>query len=283
MAEVNNQNNQGKFKKDKDVYALVREADEAKKAAKSKKAKHSVFQLLLYYALPLLSIVLFLGIIVFGTMPAVTGINDYIGEREEKEAEIKDLDKQIASLQGLRESEFQMKNDLDLIDLIVPSEKSQVAKFVGEIADLAEKYNLAESDYSSGEQIENLEGDETDEEAVETETASLIRIPTESTYQALFSDIQSFLDALYNKDDFIIVSVLDMQGFRAREIQAEQQQNQQTSANISIPKSDWTMEVTFEKYQFSESFSDYIVNNLVSINTEPDSTTLEFIRERYAR
>lgn len=271
-------------RKSRSVYEQVKEAEkkEEKLPEQFKKKSQSFVKMLVYYTIPLVSVGVFVSILAFGTVPSVKGILNYMDEIEQKEKEIGDLDKEISKLEGLRDQEYQMISDLSTIDKIVPSEKTQVAKFVGEIEALAEKYDLEESKHESGEQIKKIE-EEVEEES-ESQTVAIIHIPTTSEYIATFDDIKEFLNALYIKDDFIIVSALDMQGYRAREYFASlrEARGEQVSVDLSLSDVSWTMEVTFEKYQFSKGFSQYIDENLVSITTEPDNDTLQFIRERYS-
>lgn len=271
-------------KKSKSVYEQVKEAEkkDEKLPEQFKKKSQSFVKMLIYYSIPLVSVGVFVGILIFGTVPSVKGILNYIDEKEEKEKKVEGLDKEISKLEGLREQEYQIILDLATIDKIVSSNKTQVAKFVGEIEALAEKYDLEESKHESGEQIKKIEEDMQEES--ESLTAAIIHIPTTSEYVATFDSITEFLNALYKKDDFIIVSTLDMQGYRAREYFASLQETQgeQVSVDLSLSDVSWTMEVTFEKYQFSKGFSQYIDENMVSITTDPDNDTLQFIRDRYS-
>lgn len=266
-------------KKSESVYKAVEEAQKEKEKAKRFK---SPIQMFAYYALPIASIGVFLGVLLFGTIPSIKGIinwNKLLGEKKE---EIKDLDKQIASLKDLKARESEIDSDLAIIDKIVPSEKTQVAKFVGEIDELAQTHNLEESSYESGEQIEELE--ENVEEQSKKETATIIHIPTTSEYISPFENIKNFLNALYQKKDFIIVSLLEMQGHSAREYLAaiQQQEGQAVTVNTSLSQDSWTMGVTFEKYQFSKGFNQYISENFVSVESEPDEKTLQYIRNRFS-
>ncbi|MBN2015753.1 hypothetical protein JW766_02880 [Candidatus Dojkabacteria bacterium] len=272
-------------KREKGVHELVKDAEKGRKAPlpeKFKKSGKNALKMILYYSAPLISIAIFLLILVLGTIPAVKGIVQSNNEIEEKNGEIKELEKQIKVLEALRLNEADVNMDLATIDKIVPSEKTQVAKFVGEIEEMAKLYNLEESKYESGETIEKLE--EEIEEELKKESAAIIHIPTSSEYIATFEDIKEFLNALYYKDDFIIVSSLDMQGYEAREYQAGRQREmgEQVTIDTTIPVTEWTMKVTFEKYQFSEGFSKYLEENLVSMQSKPNEETLIFIREKYS-
>ncbi len=274
-------------KKTKSVNEQVKEAlkesdGQTDLTGKFKKKSESFVKMLIYYSLPLFGIALFVGILVFGTVPTIKGTLNYIDEKEEKEEEVDELEEEISRLKSFEDNQYQINSDLKTIDKIVSSQKTQVAKFVGEIESLAEEYSLEESKHESGEQIKRIE--EEIEEAETRETASVIHIPTTSEYVATFNDIKDFLDALYEKDDFIIVSSLDMQGYTAREYFASLQEElgEQVTVDTTLSVISWTMEVTFKKYQFSEGFDNYIEENMVTLTTEPDEETLEFIRERYS-
>lgn len=270
--------------KKKNIYEQVKESEKKRKSLQStiKKSGRSVVSAVIYYSLPLFSIGVFFAIVFAGTVPSIKGIQDSVRTIEEKEEEIADLDDQIASLQDLKSQEAQMENDLAIIDRIVPSEKTQVAKFVGEISDLAETNDLEESKYESGEQIEKVQ-EEIDEE-LKKETAAIINIPATSQYLSEFDNIEAFLFSLYNKDDFIMVSALDMQGGEAREYLASRQEARGEAVTIdtTLPYYSWTMKVTFEKYQFSSGFNNYLLENLVPITAEPNNEILVYIRNRYS-
>lgn len=273
--------NQRKSKQN--VYDEMRKAEEERKlSSKMKKKGRSLLQTIMYYGMPLISLGIFFGVSVWGTIPSIKGIFNYMDEIELKQEKLEDLESDLEVITNLKAQEASMRRDLDIIEAIVPSEKTQVARFVGEIVDLAEKYDVKEYEYASGENRQNVE----EEEEVETQQldkASIIRIPSESEYVATFENIEDFLNALYFKDDFIIVGLLDMKGEGARRFVASQQLRQGTEVTIdqSLSSKDWQMEVTFEKYQFSKGFSEYIKENLVSLRSEPNQEILKYIRKRY--
>ena len=265
-------------KKSGSVYKALEKAREEEEEKKRKKP--SLLQTVVYFGLPLASVGVFLGILTIGTIPSIQKISDNRGVLNEKKEEIQDLDRQIEALKRLKTREAEMDADLSIIDRIVPSAKTQVAMFVGEIDTLAKDHSLVESSYEAGEEIEKLE--EEIEEQAESDVA-IINIPTTSEYVAAFEAIESFLNALYQKKDFIIVRELDMQGHLAREYLAALQraEGRQVTVDTTLAITEWTMAVTFEKYQFSKGFTEYISENFVSINSEPDESTLEYIRDRY--
>lgn len=268
----------------KDVHTLVKEAEEQKRVAVSErleKGGQKVLQEIVYYALPLLSIAIFIGILIWGTWPAVQGILNYRTSQKEKNNQIVDLDNEISSLKALKTKEYEFERDLAIIDSIVPSAKTEVVKFVAEIAGLSEQYNLIETTHETSELAQKLQ--EEVAQKAESETVAIIQIPTRSEYQASFEDMQNFLNALYNKDDFIIISELSIQGQAARDFQAarQAQMGEDITVDQSLSANTWTMEVTFAKYQFSKSFSEFIVNNLIPITTYPNEVVLEYIRTRY--
>ena len=272
-------------KSSESVYAKLKETeeDQLNLTQKLQKQSKSFAKGIAYYSLPLISIAIFAALLIFGTIPAIKKILNYNREIESKQGEIDELDREIGSLEELKANQYEIESDLDIIDSIVPSEKTQVAKFVGEIEDLALQYGLEESKHESGETIERLEDKDDEDEETTDESAAIRNIPTTSEYVAEFGSIKNFLNALYNKNDFIIVNSLDMQGHEAREYYAKLQEDrgEQVTVDTDLSVVSWTMEVTFEKYQFSKGFNEYLSENSVSINVDPDEETLNFIRERY--
>jgi hypothetical protein len=270
-------------KKSRTVHEQVSEVEKARLPQQVKQKSEGFLKMIVYYSLPLISIGLFSAVLIFGTIPSVKNIVAKMSEIKEKNEQIQTLNKQIAALVDLQGKESRLDSDIAIIDRIVPSEKTQVAKFVGEIEELAAQYSLEESSQKSGEQIENLE--EKIEEETKTETAAIIHIPTSSEYVSSFDNISDFLNALYEKDDFIIVKTLNLQGYEAREYFASKQEQlgEEVYIDTSLKDQDWTIEVTFEKYQFSEGFGQYIAENFVDITNEPDESTMEFIRAKYGK
>jgi len=256
-----------------DVYALVGDAekDNPRGIQKLSRTGRGLIKEITSYSLPILSILIFVGILIWGTIPSVRdGILERIERIKQKKAEVEDLDRQIAKLEELKYSEPDIDYDLEIINKIVPSEKTQVALFVTEVDDLAKENDLEKAQFESGEDI------------IE-ETNQFRIIPTTSEYIAKFESIQNFLNELYIKDDFIIVQALDMQGAKAREYYASRQKDNDgpDAVDTSLSSSTWTMEVTFAKYQFSNTFTDYTKENLVSIYDEANQNTIDFIRDRY--
>lgn len=271
-------------KKTSSIYELVKEGEKERESLSQKVQKkgRGFFSGIIYYGLPVLSVVIFMVLIFAGTVPAIkNGILDRMDQIEAKELEIEDLNQQIASLEELKAQEPQILTDLKVIDKIAPTGKTQVAKFVGEIADMAEQNELEEQEYASGETLEEIQK-EIEEEA-QKETAAIIHIPAQSDYNSKFENIESFLSDLYHKEEFIIISALDTSGGDAREFYASLQKEKgiEITIDTGIPSEIWTMAVMFEKFQYSKGFDGYVAKNLVPVGTEPDEVTLKYIRARF--
>lgn len=282
------ENEEKKYKKTGDVHEQLKQLEKKKEkedvSEVIKRGGTNFVQTAVYYGLPLVGIGIFLGILFRGTVPAIQGILDKVDEVDKKRENLAGLDRQIESLEDLKAQESQYDSDLLIIEKIVPSAKTKVAEFVGEIDSLAQEHNLEVSQYSSGEQIEKIE-EELEEELGKKDSAGVIHVPTTSEYTAEFNNIKQFLDALYYKEDFIILGYLKMQGGVAREYYASLQEaeGEEITVDTALPEVAWTMEVTFEKYQFSEGFKGYLNKNLVSLTDVPDSEALQFIRDRYGK
>jgi len=269
----------------KNVYDQLKETEKESLSKKFQTQSQNVIKGIIYYSLPLVSIGIFIGMILFGAMPEIKKVLNYRKEITAKKEEIESLNNEISKLEELKANQYQIESDLEIIDRIVPSEKTQVAKFVGEVEILAEEFNLEESKYGSGEQIEKLGEEEIAQEEQNQDSAAIIQIPTESEYIAELENIKNFLNALYNKNDFIIVSELEMQGQSAREYLAslQKEKGEKVTVDLTLPELRWTMKVTFAKYQFSKGFGEYMSKNIVPATQEPDQITLEFIRSKYGK
>ena len=277
---------QKKVQSQEDIANKMKEAEAQRDVTyKLKKKGRSTLNSLIYYSLPLLSLAIFAGIIIFGTIPAVKGILSKIDEIELKNIEKTDLETQLTSLEELKGLEATFNQDLDLIEKIVPSEKTQVAKFVGEIDDLALENNLAEGKYESGEQRTDLEQvvEEQEQQAEASETPSVITIPAASSYTAEFTNISTFLESLYYKNDLIIIGLLEMQGYEGRLFESELARETGVNSTLdnTIPSNAWNIDVTFQKYQFSRTFNTYVEENLVPLDERPNEETLKYIRQRF--
>ena len=82
--------------------------------------QRGVLQNITFYALPLLSLLVFFGLLILGTIPSVRGIFDQRSQVGEKQELISKLDKQISALEELKRRESEYDSDLAIIDSIVP-------------------------------------------------------------------------------------------------------------------------------------------------------------------
>jgi hypothetical protein len=104
--------------------------------------KRTFKELLVYYTVPIVSIVLFLAIVGFFVVPTISGIYTNLNKVEDLKKK-KDADKPtLTSLVKLRDNDQQTQDDLAVVDKIVPSEKTKIVTLQKFIQDTVEKYGL---------------------------------------------------------------------------------------------------------------------------------------------
>jgi hypothetical protein len=260
-------------------------------AERLKETSESLLKTITYYSMPLVSVVFFISILVFGTIPSIQSIFEYTDTLEERHDEVEDLEEQIDELKELRSRESEIVSNIQLIDKIVPSEKTLVAEFVMEIREIAQQNDLKETEQASSEQLDEVNEDEEDYNKEEDtsvikykDTPAVIKIPTETTYTARFPNISSFLNQLYYKDDLIIIESMELEGSLAREYNEKQQQKQgiyrKPRRAELLNEGEWTLEIKFEKYQFSEGLDNLITENLVAPDRIVNEEIMSLIRKR---
>ena len=244
----------------------------------------SVFDYITYFIVPIASVIAFLIIVLFPIIGTVNTIRDNQATIKQKDAEIASLDATITDLETLARQDPVVQTNLAKIDKIVPSEKSEVVQFVLAVEDIAKQNNLEKTEQKSDEGKESVDEDTqtTDYQEVTNQSASIISINNQFSFKGDKLEIENFLNALYHRDDFIIVSTMKMEGPEARELQA---QNAQENGTVYVNDPDledkWTIDVKFSKHIFSENFTNMVSQTEVGINELPDEETLKLINSRY--
>lgn len=247
--------------------------------------KRSFKELLVYYTVPIISIVLFLGIIGIFIIPTINGIYTNFKKVEDLKKK-KDADKPaLTSLIKLRDNDQQTQDDLAVVDKIVPSEKTKIVTLQKFIQDTVEKYGLSLKSYTIGEQLRPISvgvattsgtnqgiGSGADITKPIKKTEDSLRVaPTTVKIEGKFSDIQKFFNEFYLLNSLFIVDSLNMKA--SQSIAPE---------NLSTSEVKWNLDVTFAKYVFSEDFlTNEDVFNQIPASATPDETTLNYIKKRF--
>jgi len=247
--------------------------------------KRSFKEILAYYTLPIVSVVLFLAIIGFFIVPTINGIyanfNKVEDLRKKKDAEKPTL----TSLVKLRDNDQQTQDDLAVVDKIVPSEKTKIVTLQKFIQDTVEKYGLTLKSYTIGEQLRPVSVGSDISSSVRPSSASdldtskpvkktedSLRVaPTTVKIEGKFSDIQKFFNEFYLLNSLFIVDSLNMKASQSI-----------APADLSTSEVKWNLDVTFAKYVFSEDFlTNEDVFNQLPASATPDQTTLDYIKKRF--
>ncbi len=242
-------------------------------------------ELVVFYTVPLVSIILFLGIVGFFVVPTINGIYTNFNKVEDLKKK-KDADKpSLTSLIKLRDNDQQTQDDLAVVDKIVPSEKTKIVTLQKFIQDTVEKYGLTLKSYTIGEQLRPISvgagstpvsnqviGSSGDSTKPVKKTEDSLRVaPTTVKIEGKFSDIQKFFNEFYLLNSLFIVDSLNMKA--AQSIAPE---------NLSTSDVKWNLDVTFAKYVFSEDFlTNEEVFNQLPASATPDETTLDYIKKRF--
>lgn len=254
---------------------------------KVKEKKVDIISQLKYYGVPIASVGVFFGLLLFAVMPTINSINEKRDTIKNKETQISKLDNTLREYYALRDREAQMDEDLALIDKIVPSSISEVANFVGEINDVAEQNSLDPTETQSGETRVGVTGkpvSTTDEEA--KEGADIISIPTAFALKGDIDNIRQFLIELYGREEFLIIDSMEIKGQKQREFEeriAEEEGREYRSEFRGLTVFDWTIDVVFGKYQFSENFSDALEEARIPLSQREDELTINLIRDKYGQ
>lgn len=247
--------------------------------------KRSFKEILTFYTVPLISILLFLGLVGFVIVPQINQIYANFNKVEDLKKK-KDAEKpNLTALIKLRDNDQQTQDDLAVVDKIVPSEKTKIVTLQKFIQDTVEKYGLTLKSYSIGEQLRPVSvgpdgsssirpisvSDGDNSKPIKKTEDSLRVAPTTVKIEGKFSDIQKFFDEFYLLNNLFIVDSLNMKA-------------SQSIAPADLPTSEvkWNLDVTFAKYVFSEDFlTNEEVFNQLPASATPDETTLNYIKKRF--
>ncbi|MCA9386650.1 hypothetical protein KC669_01305 [Candidatus Dojkabacteria bacterium] len=182
------------------------------------------------YVIPILAILIFLFILFGLTIPQVFRIFGLIGEIGDLNDRLDDKKKELVAVQGLNANADLLKQDLEILNSIAPSEQTEVVNFQQKISELARSHNLV---INSQQLNENTTG--IAESFIESNELLYLReLPNVFEITGNVGDVFDFIDDLEQIDDFIIVNEMD----------------------LSAGQEDtWNMTVNLIKYQFSERSS----------------------------
>lgn len=216
-----------------------------------------------FYALPIFSALLFLGVVFFTVIPNIQYVFDQIEEIDQLRNEDEQLEQRIDRLVALRQSNAERQQLISQINALVPTGKSEVVNFRERVVATTNSQNLNLNDTKSGETILDAES----ATVTSIEGFSIIQIPSEFSMDGEFANFRNFLIRLYDGTDFFIVDQMSLDS------------NQSEEENASA----WTGEFNLTKYQFyaDDDFNATLVFASVPETAQPDQVVIEFLQERF--
>jgi len=181
-----------------------------------------------FYVIPLISVVGFIGIIVFLVIPKVSEIFKDLDNISTLSASAESKNNEIKTLDTLNQNSNLTLAQLNIIDQTAPTGSTEVVTFRDKITDLINNNSLtivtqrlSESDINSNSQNINHLG------------LSLLEIPFFFEINGTYQNTLAFIEDLSSIDDFIIVREMDLTGSSVNNIQVT------------------TLRLRIDKYQFS--------------------------------
>jgi len=216
-----------------------------------------------FYALPLFSIILFFGIILYGVIPEVQNMFDVVEKVDALKVQDTNLKIRVDKLLALQNDGATEQDLIDMINELIPTEKSEVVKFCNRVAKTATTEKLDFQNATTGETVINSSEDNI---VAEGNGFSLIQIPSEFDTTGLFLNLRSFLSELYTINDFFVVNEMDLNSSPVDDIE------------------NWNGGFILTKYQFfaDENFDSESTFLNVSELTAPNSQVVEFLQKNYA-
>jgi Tfp pilus assembly protein PilO len=215
-----------------------------------------------FYALPLFSMIIFFGVLVFPVFNNIKYVFDTLDEIDTLKEQDQMLQQRLVKLEELRQQNIAQQEVISKINNLVPTGKSEVVKFRERVNSVAQGQSLNLQKSRSGELVTNNQDVNIDV----IENYNLIQMPSEFTMIGEFSNLRSFLKGLYDGRDFFIVNEMTL------------------SSNISEDgKILWQGGFNLTKYQFYPQANFDIVNSFgtISENEVPNQEVMEFLEKRY--
>ncbi len=217
------------------------------------------------YGIPIFSLLLFIGLVLFVVIPEVNGLFESIEIRKQKIAEQEVQEDELSALKTLSEDSANNQDLLNYLEIIIPTAKTEVVSFQQKVIELSEKSNIEVQDVVVGERIlvQTRKNLETGIEEKNTNELQLVQIPLQFSLIGEIRSLQNLLSELYNGSDFIVVTEMDLV-------------NSPDGSNTS-------MNLVLSKYQYLPIGSDEEKSQLlsnVSYKEELNQEVIEFIERK---
>lgn len=238
-----------------------RQKDRENLNKETRKINLSWQRLLQLYALPLVIILVFAGIIFALIIPTIYGIFGDLEEMNDITTQVESLDVTISNYEALRSRQAQIEEELASIDAVIPEDISSVVDFSGRIRKIARQdYNLRVTQAENSEIILTSAVDE-DEEGETSEALAIIELPASLSMVGPLDNIQEFISAIQQTNDFIIIGEMELIAVVDTSLQPISQ----------LSDGDWRLDITLIKYLFPVPNAQ---NNLQEIYSQVPPTVI---------
>lgn len=154
------------------------------------------------YIVPIITLVIFVGIIIFLIIPKISSIFAGLGQIGLDNQAIADTDSLASVLENLNARKPELERDLQNLNTIASGGTTRVVEFRDKIASVLtnfdltiESQNISESSFINADLQDDV---------------ILIEIPFDFAVTGTLDDTKAFINALSNIDDFAIVKELDI-------------------------------------------------------------------------
>lgn len=236
-------------------------------AVKKRNQESKWLSLMKVYVLPLVALVVFFGILVGLIVPALQILFDKLDTNSSVQAQITELDAQIAMVQALSNNLSTLRRDLSVLEDIVPTASTAVAQYQQKLTEIASELGLVSGQASTAEQVLQID------EKGESWVLAKAEIPTLFSVSGTLADIQLFVSRVLASNDFVIIKEMDL---RSSEVVT-------TDTIPNIAEAKWDLLINLTKYQFISKDSGENLQQAyqqVPLSASPDAEVLEFIRSK---
>jgi Tfp pilus assembly protein PilO len=215
-------------------------------------------KMLQLYAIPIIVIGIFAGIVFTLIIPSIGTIFAELGEADRLEEQVVDLNKRLAELEVVRSNSEIILADLATIEEVIPERVTEVVNFQQKITRIARnQYGLDVSQAETGETLLSSAVESPDNPAAEA--LAVIEIPSTFSMTGTLNDIRGFISAVQKTSDFIIIG----------EMELTSNESTDEAPIAKLDSGNWRLDITLIKYQFPVANEN---NNLEEIYSQVPPT-----------
>jgi len=221
------------------------------------------------YLVPILSIMGFIALLAFVSIPAIKNVYASFDEKELISSELEQKNIELRELQELSESNELNSELLDRLDRIVPTAQTEVVEFEKKVRNIAFDSVVDITDVIIGERvlIDKDKGVVSDPtvpvgQVKRQPKLQLVQIPMQFDMKGSLPNFRDMLLSIYNGNDFIIISEMELE-------------NSATE--------DAHMELVLSKYQYlpiDNEEDEKLLLSSVSYKQALDEEVIEFIKRK---